>query len=130
MGGQMNKRVLRRGLETFFRRWWLYLLPVVLFAAVGVMKGAHSSSGYQSTGVIDVSKDTLLSQRTDIRGDTFGFDTPSTSTAKTINSLLSTDQFMESVASRAGVTGAIKSGQLTQFGLRQSLAVSTDGDTL
>jgi capsular polysaccharide biosynthesis protein len=126
----MNKRVVRRGLDAFFRRWWLYLLPLALFVGVGVATGARSASGYESTGVIDVSKDTLLSKLTDLNGDTFGYETPSASTARTINSLLGTDQFMESVVKGAGVTGAVRSGQLNMLGLRQALAVSTDGDTL
>ena len=130
MVGEMNKRVVRRGLEVFFRRWWLYLLPLALFTAVGVVKSFHSPSGYQSVGVIDVSKDTLLSQLTNVGGDTFGYEKPSASTARTINSLLGTDQFMASVATRAGVTGALNSGQLTRLGMRQALAVLTDGDTL
>ena len=130
MVGEMNKRVVRRGLEAFFRRWWLYLLPLALFTAVGVVTSLHSPSGYQSVGVIDVSKDTLLSQLTNVGGDTFGYEKPSASTARTINSLLGTDQFMASVATRAGVTGALNSGQLTRLGMRQALAVLTDGDTL
>ena len=126
----MNKRVLRRLLETFFRRWWLYLLPVALFGAFGVLKGLDAGSGYQSVGTVDVSQDTLLSQLTSIRGDTFGYQTPAASTAKTVNSLLSTDQFIESVGQQAGVTAALKSGQLTALELRSALSVAPDGDTL
>ena len=70
----MNKRVLRRLLETFFRRWWLYLLPLVLFVGVGVLKGARSTSGYESVGTVDVSSSTVLSQLTpSVRGDNFGY---------------------------------------------------------
>jgi uncharacterized protein involved in exopolysaccharide biosynthesis len=126
----MNKRVVRRLLETFFRRWWLYVLPLALFAMVGVAKGLDSGSGYQSVGVVDVSKGTLLSQLTSIRGDNFGYETPAAATARTMNSLLRTDQFIEAVAKAAGVTDAVKQGQLTPFELQQSIAASPDGDTL
>ncbi len=126
----MNKRVVRRLLETFFRRWWLYLLPLVLFVAMGVLQVSHSSTGYQSVGVVDVSSGTLLSQLTSIRGDTYGYQTPAVSTAKTLSSLLATDNFVETVASQAGVSTALKSGELTALGLRQSISASANGDNL
>ena len=121
---------MRRLLETFFRRRWLYLVPVILFSLVGMAKAATSNSGYQSVGVIDVSNGTLLSQLTSVRGQTFGFESPATTTARTMNSVLRTDNFMESVIKEAGVTQAIKTGQLTALGLRQALSASADGDTL
>jgi uncharacterized protein involved in exopolysaccharide biosynthesis len=126
----MNKRVVRRLLETFFRRWWLYVLPVALFTAAGVAFSLSSGSGYQSAGVIDVSKGTLLSELTSIRGETFGFDTPAISTARTVNSLLRTDNFIEAIAKGAGVTGALTRGELTALDIRQSIAVTPDGDNL
>jgi len=130
MGGHMNKRVVRRLLETFFRRWWLYLLPVALLVAGGIALSLRSGSGYQAVGVVDVSKGTLLSELTSIRGEQFGYDTPATSTARTLNSLLRTDNFIEAVAKRAGVTTALKTGELTSLQIRDSIAVSADGDNL
>ena len=125
----MNKRVARRLLDTFFRRRWLYLLPVMLLTLVGVA-AASSGSGYQSVGVIDVAKDTLLSDLTSIRGENFGFETPATSTAKTINALMGTDNFITSIAKSAGVTGALSRGELTAEELRTSILVTPDGDNL
>lgn len=126
----MNKRVVRRLLETFFRRWWLFLLPFVLFTAVGVAKAMTTSTGYQSVGVVDVSSETLLSQLTSVRGDVFGYETPATSTARTINSLLGTDQFVEAVAEDAGLTGALSRGEVSLFGLRSSIGAAPQGDSL
>jgi uncharacterized protein involved in exopolysaccharide biosynthesis len=126
----MNKRVVRRLLETFFRRWWLYLLPVALFTGVGMLKVVSGQSGYQSAGVVDVSKGTLLSQLTSIRGENFGYETPAAATARTMNSLLRTDQFISAVAKSAGVTEALDRGELTTLELRQWIYVAPDGDTL
>jgi uncharacterized protein involved in exopolysaccharide biosynthesis len=129
-GGLMNKRVVRRLLETFFRRWWLYLVPVVLFTGVGVMMGFDGQNGYESAGVVDVSKGTLLSQLTSIRGENFGYETPATATAKTMNSLMGTDQFISAVAKSAGVTDALERGELTDLAMRRSISITPDGDTL
>jgi uncharacterized protein involved in exopolysaccharide biosynthesis len=126
----MNKRVVRRLLETFFRRWYLYLIPLVLFFGVGVWKATGTTSGYRSIGVVDVSNGTLLSQLTSIRGESFGYDTAATSTARTMNSLLGTGHFIDSIAEKAGVTDALETGALTQLGLRQSIYAAAQGDTL
>jgi capsular polysaccharide biosynthesis protein len=129
-GGQMNKRVVQRLLETFFRRWWLYLLPLVLFSAVGVMKGVNSGHGFTSTGVIDVSRGTLLSQLTSIRGENFGYETPANSTAGTMSSLLRTDQFMTEIAESAGVGEQLARGEMTPAALRMAIHVTPSTDTL
>jgi uncharacterized protein involved in exopolysaccharide biosynthesis len=126
----MNKRVVRRLLDTFFRRRWLYIVPLVLFTVAGIARGFSSGSGYESVGVIDVAKDTLLSDLTSIRGENFGFETPATATAKTINALMGTDNFITSIAKSAGVTGALSRGELTADGIRTSLAITPDGDNL
>ena len=126
----MNKRVVRRLLETFFRRWWLYLVPLTLFSLMGVAKAMQAESGYRSVGVVDVSKGTLLSQLSSVRGENFGYETPASATARTISSLLRTDRFIQSVAETAGVTGALERGQLTALGLRGRIFAAPSGDTL
>ena len=102
----------------------------MLFAGVGAMKSVHSGSGFQSVGVIDVSHGTLLSQLTSIRGETFGYETPASSTSRTMNSLLRTDNFLQEIADSAGIGDQLKSGQITPIALRQSIYSSPDGDTL
>jgi uncharacterized protein involved in exopolysaccharide biosynthesis len=126
----MNKRVVRRLLETFFRRWYLYLVPLVAFTAVGVYKASGTTSGYKSTGIVDVSNGTLLSELTSIRGENYGYDTPAASTAGTINGLLGTGQFTTEVATRAGVTTALQRGQLTYLGLREAIYATAADDNL
>jgi uncharacterized protein involved in exopolysaccharide biosynthesis len=126
----MNKRVVRRLLETFFRRWYLYLVPVIAFTAVGAYKASGTTSGYKSTGIVDVSAGTLLSELTSIRGENYGYDTPAASTAGTINGLLGTGQFTTEVATRAGVTTALQRGQLTYLGLREAIYATAADDNL
>jgi len=127
----MNKRVVRRLLDTFFRRRWLYLTPVILFTLLGIASFFRSGSGYQSVGVIDVANGTVLSELTSLKGDQkFGFETPSASTAKAMTSLIGTDNFVDSIAKAAGVTGALQRGELSPVALRSAIAVTTDGDNL
>jgi len=126
----MNKRVVRRLLDTFFRHRWLYLLPVALFVLVGATQAFASGSGYLSVGVVDVAKDTLLSDLTSIRGENFGFETPAIATAKTMNGLLGTDNFLTAIAKSAGVTGALKRGELSTLAIKQAITVTPDGDNL
>ena len=126
----MNKRVVRRLLDTFFRHRWLYLLPVALFVLVGASQVIASGSGYLSVGVMDVAKDTLLSDLTSIRGENFGFETPAAATAKTMNGLLGTDNFLTAIAKSAGVTGAVKRGELSAFDIQKSITIAPDGDNL
>jgi uncharacterized protein involved in exopolysaccharide biosynthesis len=126
----MNKRVVRRLLETFFRRWYLYLVPLVLFTGVGVYKAMGLESGYRSVGVIDVSKGTLLSELTSIRGENYGYDTPANSTARTMSSLLGTRRFILDVVERAGLTEAVRAGVILPDGIRGAISASAGGDTL
>ena len=79
---------------------------------------------------MDVAKDTLLSDLTSIRGENFGFETPASATAKTMNGLLGTDNFLTSIAKSAGVTGALKRGELSTFEIKKSITVTPDGDNL
>jgi hypothetical protein len=132
-GGEASatKRIVLRLLETFFRRWWAYLLPVVLFTAVGVSQNLRVTNGYKSVGVINVSGDTLLSNLTSIRGEgVFGYETPAAFTSRQMNSLLRTELFINAVAEAAGVTTAVEQGLITSLYLRQSIWASADGDSL
>lgn len=126
----MNKRVVRRILETFFDRWWLYLLPVLLFIGVGVQQASSTSTGFRSVGVVDVSSGTLLSELSSVRGDLYGYETPATVTSRQINSLLRTDQFIEAIAESAGVDDALQRGDITPLQIRSAISAGADGDTL
>jgi uncharacterized protein involved in exopolysaccharide biosynthesis len=120
-----------RLLETFFRRWWLYALPVVLLMGLGVATILGKGSTYRASGVIQVSRDSLLNQITSVRGqNSFGFDTPATYTSRQFNTLLGTDTFVQSIIKNAGLTTAVESGALTRDTVRRSLWAAPNGDEL
>ncbi len=47
--------------------WWLYVLPLVLFLALGVATVLGRGTTYRSSGVILVNRDSLLNQLTAIQ---------------------------------------------------------------
>ncbi|MEM9561964.1 MAG: hypothetical protein AAGA93_05070 [Actinomycetota bacterium] len=99
----MTRSALRRLVEAFFHRWYLYLLfPVLtLFAAVQVLQQAGES--YTSTGTMLVDGQSLVSTQSGVNnGPSFGFRPPALATAQDIGGLLSTDVFMASVATATG----------------------------
>lgn len=120
-----------RLLEAFFRRWWLYLLPVLIFGALGVASVAQRSTKYWSVGIVRVSSQSLLQDLTQI-GDTnqIGFETPADYASREINAVLGTDLFVESVIERAGIVDAVESGVLTYDDLRESIWASAGSDLL
>lgn len=120
-----------RLLEAFFRRWWLYLLPVIIFGALGVASVGQRTTNYWSVGVVRVSGQSILSDLTQI-GDTnqLGFETPAEYTSREINAVLGTDLFVESVIERAGIVDAVESGVLTYDDLRKSIWASSGSDLL
>jgi capsular polysaccharide biosynthesis protein len=119
-------------LEAFFRRWWLYVLPVILLGAIGVVSVAGASTKYRSTGVILVSRQTLLSEISSLNSNTnnFGVQSPATYTSDQINTVLNTDNFLESVITTAGLQSAIDSGAITRDQVRASIGASPRGDEL
>ena len=60
----MSRPFVLRLLETFFRRWWLYMLPAVLLVAVGAQSVVTAKKEYVSKGVLYVESETLLSKLT------------------------------------------------------------------
>lgn len=120
-----------RLLETFFRRWYLYVIPLVLLTALGVVTVMGRGERYLTSGVILVNRDSLLNQLTSAQGQTqFGFDTPATYTSRQFNTLLGTEAFIQSVIKGAGLTTAIQTGVLTENGVRHSLSAAAQGDQL
>ena len=76
--GSGPRLFIGRLLETFFRRWWLY---VAAGRAADRPRGCHRSRARARPtvrrGVIQVNRDSLLNQITSVRGqNSFGFDTP------------------------------------------------------
>lgn len=126
----MPRLFISRLLETFFRRWWLYLLPIVLLFALGVASTLTSGSTYRSNGIVLVSSSSLLADLSGTTSNPFGQETPAAYTSRQVNTLLQTDQFLDLVVKNAGLTEAMASGAVTRQSIRKSIFASATGDAL
>jgi uncharacterized protein involved in exopolysaccharide biosynthesis len=98
------RHVIARLLETFFRRWWLYLIPVVALLGVGVFTAGRKADTYRSSAVLTASDQTLLDELQNVsRSDVLAFESPADATVRRINEALSTDEFIRLVRAGAGV---------------------------
>ena len=121
---------VERLLETFFRRPWLYLLPLVICVAFGVVTAVSAPRLYVSVGIVDVSDDTLLSNLSEIGGAGFSFETPASRTSDEINERLLSDAFVRSIAGAAGLDTALESGVIDLDYVRSRVGAADDGNNL
>ncbi len=117
-----------RLLETFFRRWWLYLVPFVLLCALGVVSVATAAPKYQSIGTLTVNKTDLGASLGTDPG--FGYDTPAVATANNMNSQLKTEVFLRDVANRARLGPLVDSNVITLERIAGSISAYADGASL
>jgi len=116
--------------EAFFRRWPVFVVPIVLLGALGALAAKNTQRKYISIGTVNVASSTYLSQQTSVNTPNFGYDTPAVKTARDIVQHLGSDSFATSVATNAGLTTAVKTGQLTLNDIRGDLVASATGDNL
>lgn len=127
----MTRAAIMRLLETFFRRAWLYLLPLVLLIALGVMSAMSLEKKWVSAGAIHASTESLIRTFSEVGvGQAFTYETPAERTSRTINDLLGTKSFLDDVIERAGVTRAVEEQVLTYQEIRAGLAASPSGDNI
>ena len=130
MRSTLNRNMLLRLADTFFRRWFLYLIPFVLLAGVGGFTAARSESRYKSEGVMYVESQTLLANLTQARDTPASYKSPSTLATEQLGSLIRTDGFMKRIVKAAKVGDSVTSGLITLGELRSSISVGADGDHL
>jgi uncharacterized protein involved in exopolysaccharide biosynthesis len=126
----VSRNLLSRLLETFFRRWWLYLVPLVLLGIVGAMSVAKTKSAYKSFGTFNVETSTVLSNLSGNTDQGLTVQSPATETSNRLNSLLQTDQYIKDIVADAKLTEAVKSGALTLSDVRKSITTSPNGSNL
>jgi uncharacterized protein involved in exopolysaccharide biosynthesis len=120
-----------RLLETFFRRWYLFVVPVVILGVVGFLSISKTKSKFESAGTFNVEASTVLSNISGSGSNqSFGYDTPAGATSKQINSTLQTDQFVKDIAARAGLDKALSDGTITTQWIRSSLTAVPNGSNL
>lgn len=116
-----------RVVEAFFRRWYLYLLPIVVFGVLGVYSAGQIEAEYVSYGRLNATANPFVDQP-DIRGTEVGaFETPAAATARLINEQLQTDSFVDSLVERANLTELMVPLGLERDDIRASVGASPAG---
>jgi hypothetical protein len=127
----MSSNTLMRMLDSFMRRWWLYLVPVLLLAGFGAKTAAGTKDTFRSVGTLNVTSSTLVDKLSGVNnGANLGYDTPAQATTKQLASQLQTEKFITDVANRAGLTDQLKSGAITPLKIRASVGTFTEGSNL
>jgi hypothetical protein len=126
-----GRRFWYRVAETFFRRWPMFLLPLVVLIGLGVVQATRVTAQYRSVGVLNVASNPLLSDVSPLGGTgATGFETPSAATTRQINELLRTEVFVRTVAEHAGLKGALDAKLVTIAQIRARVGASSTGTRL
>ncbi|MET0911643.1 MAG: hypothetical protein ABWZ99_19410 [Ilumatobacteraceae bacterium] len=119
-----------RLVDQFFRRWFFYVLPVVLLVLVGVRAANNVTADFSSQGTLSASANPLV-ETPEVRGGAIGqFEAPATGISRLINEQLRSDAFAREVAERAGLTAAIEQGLITLDTIRGRVSASPQGENL
>ena len=117
-----------RLIDGFFRRWYAYVLPVVVFSLLGVYSASQIVGFHTSVGRLNATANPFVDQP-DIRGTEVGYyETPASATARLINEQLATDAFIDDVAERAGLAGLLDSGLITRADVRSNIGANAEGN--
>ncbi len=90
-----------RAVDNLFRHKVLYILPVLLFGALGIYM-ASGVEQYSSRGVVFVQNGSFLSSLTEVRVDGFSYSYPSDLATTELYGLLETESFVKSVLDLSG----------------------------
>jgi hypothetical protein len=117
--------------ESFFRRWPLYALPLLLMMGLGVVQAQAITGQYKSVGVLNVASNPLLDDiSASSNNGAYAFETPSVATTRMINELMRTDRFVRSIGEQAGLKSALDNGTISINAIRNRVRASSDGDRL
>ena len=124
----MARHAMLRFLETAFRRWWVFCLPLAAMAALAVMSLQGQEREFESTAVVRADDETLLASQNDDGG--FSFETPADVASRQIAESLRTDEFIESVIDRTEIEPGVVPGLITNDDFRGAISTWADGDHL
>ena len=121
----MARPFISRMLETFFRRKWLYLLPLVPFLALGVLTVLTTGDSWRSTGLVRVNLNTELDRINETANPLSG-ETAASYTARQFMTNLEIDGFLHMLMEQAG----IPSNPDTDAAVKRSVWAAAAGDDL
>ena len=129
--GGRSRRFWLHLLDNLFRRWPLFVLPVVLMGVLGASVANGTVALYSSSATLDASENPLLGEL-DLRGtDTAGKRlTPAQATARFVEEQLRTDVYATSVAGASGLGPALEAGLISTGSIRRNVSAAPNGDSI
>jgi capsular polysaccharide biosynthesis protein len=129
----MLNLVLLRMLETYFRRRWLYLLPIVAMVIAAVVYMLLLQPKYVAKGVLYVQNQSFLASLTSVRvNNPSWWITPAQLSVNEINELLQTDAFVRAIIEKTDLEVYMGQGTSAVESLikktRKSISASPLGD--
>lgn len=116
--------------DNAFRRWFLFLLPVVVFAGLGVYQSTQALEVYRSDGRLNATGNPLVPDAVIGGAPAQFWETPADVTSRTLDEQLLTDSFVEDIAIRANLGDQLESGFLRLGVVRSNIWTSTSGSSL
>jgi capsular polysaccharide biosynthesis protein len=127
----LTRRALLNILEAFFRRPWLHLIPLILLVALGAARVLSSNDEFRSVGTLSVTNESLLSDLTEAANNTgFGFETPATVTARQINELFATQEFLGNVLAGAELEELVQQNPRVLSEVQSAVSAVAAGDSI
>ena len=128
LGNAPESDFTERLVDRFFRHWFIYVVPVALFAAIGVYSANQVTSEFSSYAALSASTNPYVAQ-SEIRGTEIGqFESAASGTARLINEQLRTDAFVDELARRAGLTNALELNVITRDDIRSRTGADAAGE--
>ncbi len=130
----MTRSVLLRFSENLFRRWWLYLLPILILFLGGVIYFFVSKNTYVAQGILYVQQQTYLAQLNNLQNSSIGgsFVSPSKTASDEINEMLKTDSFIRAIIKQTPLEAKMNAtpAQVDQLitTVRSSITTSSSGN--
>ena len=109
----------------------LFLVPILVFLGLGLVKVSQTKDVYASTGVIYVDDETLLAALTEVPGASGQWwKTPAELATEQMSSAFQTEGLVLTMAEAADMRTALDDGTATLGDLRGSLSVAPNGSNL
>lgn len=93
----MLRLVILRLLESLFRRFWLYPIPIVVMVLAAIATAMTTPPIYRSSGMLVVQGQSLVASLNNLPGQGSSWYSPSSTAVSQIHELLQTEAFVRSV---------------------------------
>jgi capsular polysaccharide biosynthesis protein len=107
----MVRLVVLRLLESYFRRWYVYLIPIFLLAAASLLSTLRAKPTHIAVGALYVEGDSLLTSLTAIQNTQYAWITPAQATVNEVKELLQADAFVRAIIQQTDLEASMTQGE-------------------